>query len=132
MLDTQLEAPHRKLSRSLWTVLRKLCQKRAPAQSQPVHDGLLDTLWLTYARLAEANATCYEEPAFYSMTAAQVRTWERESAQLGNAVPATRIIETIINGIGSTCLHTSSALAIIQGKLTAAYQSRSLVRAQPH
>jgi hypothetical protein len=89
-----------------------------------VYDGLLDTLWLTYARLADANAACYEEPAFYSTTADQVRTWERESAQLGNALPASRIIETIINGIGSTCLHTSSELAIIQAKLTAAYQSR--------
>ena len=98
-------------------LLRAIRQPFAPRVARP---PLLDALWLTYARLAEANPDCHEAPDFLSVAAARVQADALQAAQARDPVSTADLIEVIVRAVGSLHLQRAEDLQVIRARLTAA------------
>lgn len=93
---------------------------RQPLPPRLARAPLLDALWLTYARLAEANPDCHEAPDFLAAAAARVQADAVETAKARDPVSTADLIEVIVRAIGSLHLQRIDELQVIRARLTAA------------
>ena len=93
---------------------------RRPFARRVARPPLLDALWLTYARLAEANPDCHEESDFYSNAAARVQADALEATQARHPLSTADLIEVIVRAVGSLRLQRTEELQMIRARLTAA------------
>ncbi len=91
-----------------------------PLQSRVARAPLLDALWLTYARLAEANPDCHEAPGFLSTAAARVQADALQAAKARDPVSTADLIDVIVRAIGSLHLQRIEELQALRARLTAA------------
>jgi hypothetical protein len=98
-------------------LLRAIRQPFAPRVARA---PLLDALWLTYARLAEANPDCHETPDFLAAAAARVQADALQAAKARDPVSTADLIEVIVRAIGSLHLQRIEELQVIRARLTAA------------
>ena len=98
-------------------LLRAIHQPLAPRVARA---PLLDALWLTYARLAEANPDCHEASDFLSAAAARVQADALRAAQARDPVSTADLIEVIVRAVGSLHLQRAEELQVIRARLTAA------------
>ena len=101
-------------------VSRLLRAIRQPFAPRVARAPLLDALWLTYARLAEANPDCHEAPDFFSTAAARVQADALEAAQARDPLSTADLIEVIVRAVGSLRLQRIEELQVIRARLTAA------------
>jgi hypothetical protein len=101
-------------------VSRLLRAIRQPFAPRVARAPLLDALWLTYARLAEANPDCHEAPDFFSTAAARVQADALEAAQARDPLSTADLIEVIVRAVGSLRLLRIEELQVIRARLTAA------------
>ena len=123
MLEQPQDAPRSGATRWLSAALRRLWPAKRSPQEAP-QCRLLDDVRFIYSQRAHLNAECYQEAGFYESTGAQVHAWEDSSIRAGQGARSAQIIHAIVKGIGSTHLHSHRELAVIEEKLTLAYQAR--------
>jgi hypothetical protein len=113
-------------------ISRLLRAIRQPFAPRVARAPLLDALWLTYARLAEANPDCHEAPDFLSAAAARVQADALQAAQARDPVSTADLIEVIVRAVGSLHLQRIEELKVIRARLTAAvaHCSAPLVRSR--
>ncbi len=87
---------------------------------------LTDTLWITYARLADANPDCHQAPDFYREAAARVQAGVLEADGRHAAGSAEEFIEVIVRAVASLRLHAMEELQSIRANLVAAVADRSV------
>lgn len=111
----------RPFSLSLRTrVSRMLRAIPRPLQPRVASAPLLDALWLTYARLADANPDCHEAPDFLSAAAARVQEDALQAANAREPVSTADLIDVIVRAVGSLHLQKIEELQAIRARLTAA------------
>lgn len=98
-------------------MLRAISQ---PLQPRVARAPLLDALWLTYARLADANPDCHEAPDFLSAAAARVQADALQAANARDPVSTADLIDVIVRAVGSLHLQKIEELQAIRARLTAA------------
>jgi hypothetical protein len=101
-------------------VRRPLGAIRRPFAPHIARAQLLDALWLTYARLAEANPDCHEAPDFVSAAVARMQADALEAAQAREPVSTADLIEVIVRAVGSLHLQRIEELQVIRARLVAA------------
>jgi hypothetical protein len=87
---------------------------------------LTDALWITYARLADANPDCHQAPDFYREAATRVQAGVLEANDRNAAGTAHEFIEVIVRAVASLRLQSMEELQLIRAKLTAAVADRSV------
>jgi hypothetical protein len=87
---------------------------------------LTDALWITYARLADANPDCHQAPDFYREAAARVQAGMLEADPGDAAGSAEELIEVIVRAVASLRLQSMEELQMIRARLTAAVAERSV------
>jgi hypothetical protein len=87
---------------------------------------LTDALWITYARLADANPDCHQAPDFYREAAARVHASVLEANNRDAACSAEEFIEVILRAVASLRLQSMEELQMIRASLTAAVAERSV------
>jgi hypothetical protein len=87
---------------------------------------LTDALWMTYARLADANPDCHQAPDFYREAAARVQDGVLEADPRDAARSAEELIEVIVRAVASLRLQSMEELQMIRASLTVAVAERSV------
>jgi hypothetical protein len=104
---------------------RLLRAARGRLRPRAVGAPLTDALWITYARLADANPDCHQAPDFYREAAARVRAGVLEADDSDAAGSAEKLIEVIVRAVASLRLHAMEELQSIRANLTAAVANAS-------
>lgn len=115
------------LRAQVWRLLRTISRPLPPRVARA---PLLDALWLTYARLAEANPDCHEAPDFLSNAAARVQADALQAAKARDPVSTADLIDVIVRAVGSLHLQRIEELQVIRARLTAAVIQCSVPRAR--
>lgn len=113
-------------------VARLLRAIHQPLQPRVARAPLLDALWLTYARLAEANPDCHEAPDFLSAAAARVQADAVQAAKARDPVSAADLIEVIVRAVGSLHLQRIEELQVLRARLTDAVVQCSALCGNPY
>jgi hypothetical protein len=92
---------------------------------------LTDALWITYARLADANPECHQAPDFYREAAARVHASVLEANNRDAACPAEEFIEVILRAVASLRLQSMEELQMIRASLTAEVAERGVSAGGP-
>jgi hypothetical protein len=87
---------------------------------------LTDALWITYARLADANPDCHQAPDFYREAADRVQASVLEADSGDAACSAEEFIEVILRAVASLRLQSTEELQLIRTSLTAEIAERSV------
>ena len=103
-------------------LLRAIRERLTP---RAVGAPLTDALWITYARLAEANPDCHQAPDFYREAAIRVLAGVLEADDRDAADSAEEFIEVIVRAVASLRLQSMEELQLIRAKLIAAVADRS-------
>jgi hypothetical protein len=106
--------------------LRLLRAIRGRLTPHAVGAPLTDALWLTYARLADANPDCHHAPDFYREAAARVHAGVLEAHPRDAAGSAEELIEVIVRAVASLRLQSMEELQMIRACLIAAVAERSV------
>jgi hypothetical protein len=99
---------------------------RARLTPRTVGAPLTDALWITYARLADANPDCHQAPDFYRMAAARVQAGVLEADPRDAAGSAEELIEVIVRAVASLRLQSMEELQMIRASLIAVVAERSV------
>jgi hypothetical protein len=92
-------------------------------RSAPRATPLIHTLWQTYARLADQNPDCAEEPEFYAHAVIDIQNAMLEATPHAQPIAAEVLIDVIVRAISTPQLFTPAALLRIREQLTAAVAS---------
>jgi hypothetical protein len=104
---------------------RLLRAARGRLTPRAVGAPLTDALWITYARLADANPDCHQAPDFYREAATRVQAGVLEADGRDAAGLAEEFIEVIVRAVASLRLQSMEEIQLIRAKLTAAVADRS-------
>jgi hypothetical protein len=115
--------PFSSLRPRFYRLLRAIRERLTP---HPVGAPLTDALWLTYARLADANPDCHHAPDFYREAAARVQAGVLEACPRAAAGSAKELIEVIVRAVGSLRLQSMEELQMIRACLIAAVAEHSV------
>jgi len=99
---------------------RLLRAARGRFKPRAVGAPLTDALWITYARLADANPDCHQAPDFYREAAIRVHAGVLEADDRDATGSAEKFIEVIVGAVASLRLQSMDELQLIRANLTAA------------